>query len=289
MSDESGQVVEGEVVEESAPTAIAVRGTVTPATLFGTRDPQEIVERAAEVAKPLAGVIETRELFTTIRGRRHVFVEGWTLLGTMLGVFPIETWSRPVTVETDDGPVRGWEAHIEARTRDGSLVGGASGMVLTSEEHWSDRPDYALRSMAITRATSKALRVPLGFVMTLAGYEATPAEEASGIEPGSERPKARAAPKRAAAGKAKGKAKAKPRASSKGGSKATRETWDDALAEIGSRKDVLDLYRDHFAVEGTVSTSDITEEQLAELIGLARKLREGDDAEPYGEDSTDAA
>ena len=31
--------------------------------------------------------------------------------------------------------------------------------------------------MAQTRATSKALRLPLGFVMTLAGLEATPAEE----------------------------------------------------------------------------------------------------------------
>jgi hypothetical protein len=31
--------------------------------------------------------------------------------------------------------------------------------------------------MAQTRATSKALRQPLGFVMTLAGYSATPAEE----------------------------------------------------------------------------------------------------------------
>ena len=32
--------------------------------------------------------------------------------------------------------------------------------------------------MAQTRSTSKALRLPLGFVVALAGYEATPAEEA---------------------------------------------------------------------------------------------------------------
>ena len=31
--------------------------------------------------------------------------------------------------------------------------------------------------MAQTRAVSKALRLPLGFVMSIAGYEATPAEE----------------------------------------------------------------------------------------------------------------
>ena len=43
--------------------------------------------------------------------------------------------------------------------------------------NWSGRDDYALRSMAQTRAVSKALRLPLGFIVALAGYEATPADE----------------------------------------------------------------------------------------------------------------
>ena len=48
---------------------------------------------------------------------------------------------------------------------------------MRSEKSWAGRDDFALRSMAQTRATSKALRMPLGFVVTLAGYLATPAEE----------------------------------------------------------------------------------------------------------------
>jgi hypothetical protein len=44
--------------------------------------------------------------------------------------------------------------------------------------------------MAQTRAVSKALRGPLGFVVTLAGYEATPAEEM----PPSDSPPPQAAP-----------------------------------------------------------------------------------------------
>jgi hypothetical protein len=59
----------------------------------------------------------------------------------------------------------------------GQVVGAAEAECLRSERTWKGRDDYALRSMAQTRAVSKALRGPLGFVVTLAGYEATPAEE----------------------------------------------------------------------------------------------------------------
>ena len=47
----------------------------------------------------------------------------------------------------------------------------------TEPDEGKPRDDYALRSMAQTRATSKALRQPLGFVMSLAGFDPTPAEE----------------------------------------------------------------------------------------------------------------
>lgn len=138
-------------------------------TLFRTDDPAEIVEKATGVARVLAKVLKDQKLTATISGREHVLVEGWTLCGTMLGVFPVCTWTRPV----EDG----WEARVEARTRDGSVVGAAEAECLRSEKTWKTRDDYALRSMAQTRATSKALRLPLGFIVSLAGFEATPAEE----------------------------------------------------------------------------------------------------------------
>jgi hypothetical protein len=36
--------------------------------------------------------------------------------------------------------------------------------------------------MAATRATSKALRLPLGFMVTMAGFETTPAEEMADVD-----------------------------------------------------------------------------------------------------------
>lgn len=138
-------------------------------TLFGTNDPGKVIEAATAAAKPLADVVRKQKLTATISGREHVRVEGWTLLGSMLGVFPVCVWTRKL----DDG----WEARVEARTRAGEVVGAAEAECLRSERTWKDRDDYALRSMAQTRATSKALRQPLGFVMQLAGFDATPAEE----------------------------------------------------------------------------------------------------------------
>jgi hypothetical protein len=138
-------------------------------TLFRTDDPTEIVQRASGMASTLADVVRKQKLAVKIGGREHVRVEGWTLLGTMLGVFPVCEWTRKL----DDG----WEARVEARTMSGAVVGAAEAECLRSEKTWKSRDDYALRSMAQTRATSKALRQPLGFVMTLAGFDATPLEE----------------------------------------------------------------------------------------------------------------
>lgn len=138
-------------------------------TLFRTDDPDEVVARATKTANTLANVIREQKLSTNIKGREHVRVEGWSLLGTMLGVFPVCTETR----KTEDG----WIARVEARTLSGAVVGAAEAICSRSENTWKNRDDYALCSMAQTRATSKALRQPLGFVMTLAGFAETPAEE----------------------------------------------------------------------------------------------------------------
>lgn len=138
-------------------------------TLFRTDDPVEVVERATRAADALKKVIEQRGMVQDIKGREHVLVAGWQTLGSMLGVVPVVAWTRPLE--------NGWEARVEARTLDGRTVGAAEAMCTKDERTWKTRDDFALRSMAQTRATSKALRGPLGFIITLAGYSDTPAEE----------------------------------------------------------------------------------------------------------------
>lgn len=140
-----------------------------PVNIFDADEAVEVVARATKVADTLAPVIQAKKLYATIGGKRHVTVEGWTLLGSMLGVFPVTVWTK--------GTEQGWTARVEARTLAGQVVGAAEASCNRTEAKWKKADDYAIQSMAQTRATSKCLRLPLGFVMTLAGYEVTPAEE----------------------------------------------------------------------------------------------------------------
>lgn len=158
--------IEAQIVPETQ--ALAIRPT-HEIGLFRTDDPEQIIGKARNVAQALKDVIVKQGLVSRIQGKEYPRCEAWTLLGTMLGVFPVLVWSKPV-----EG---GWEARVEARTKDGSIIGAAEAQCLRAERNWKDRDDFALRSMAQTRATAKCLRMPLGFVMSLSGFEPTPAEE----------------------------------------------------------------------------------------------------------------
>jgi len=159
------QIIDAEILDEPG-TDLEVRQA---GGLFRTEDPAEFLVKATATASALAKAVRDQRLVVRIGQGEHVKVEGWTMLGSLLGVFPVGIWTRKL----EDG----WEARVEARTLAGQVVGAAEAECLRSEKTWAGRDDYALRSMAQTRATSKALRMPLGFVMTLAGFDATPFEE----------------------------------------------------------------------------------------------------------------
>ena len=138
-------------------------------TLWGSDNPAEVIKRASKVATVLAEVVNSRKMFTMIGQGKHLRVEAWQTLGAMTGVYPVVAWTRKLE--------NGWEARVEARTKDGDLVGAAESECLNKERNWANKDDHSLRSMAQTRATSKALSMPLRFIVALAGYEGTPAEE----------------------------------------------------------------------------------------------------------------
>jgi hypothetical protein len=101
----------------------------------------------------------------------------------MTGLSARIVWTRPN--ETGDGYLARAEV---TRIADGAIVGAAESECARSESTWAKRESYALRSMAQTRATSRALRGPLGMIVTLAGYagaavEEMPDDEAPGSSP----------------------------------------------------------------------------------------------------------
>ena len=168
--------------------------------LFGTSNPVEIIQKATEVADALKDVLKRQNMISQISGREHVKVEGWQTTGVMLGVSARVVHSGPVCDPVSGQPVEvdyevvefnrktqverrfqvtgySWEARVEVVRADGMVIAAGEAMCSRNESTWSKRDDFSLRSMAQTRATSKALRGVLGFVVTMAGYEAAPSEE----------------------------------------------------------------------------------------------------------------
>lgn len=137
-------------------------------SLYG---PDEVIQIASAMAETLADVIRSRRLYVTISGKQYVKVEGWSTLGAMMGILPRE-------VEVNECENGDYLATVELiRASDGAIIGRASSLVSSDEKLWQDRPRYARRSMAVTRATGKAFRLGFSWIMAIAGYEPTPAEE----------------------------------------------------------------------------------------------------------------
>ena len=155
----------------------------SPAQLGGVltvRDPAAMLEQASNLANQLKDVVAKADLVSKIGGKDYLTVEAWTTLGVLVGCTARTEWSRPL----EDG----WEAAVEVVNSHGLVIGRAEASCLRSERNWQRRDDYALRSMAQTRAMGKALRMPLGWIAALAGYQPTPAEEMPADPPAPDEP-----------------------------------------------------------------------------------------------------
>jgi len=135
--------------------------------------PERLIEFASRMATALADVVDRQHLYQVISGRKYPMVEAWMTIARMDGVVAREA-SNPV--RRDDGS---YEAIVELiRLSDGMPIGRASAICGTPDDRpWSQRSEPNRRSMAVTRATSRAMRQQYSWIMALAGYEPTPAEE----------------------------------------------------------------------------------------------------------------
>jgi len=141
--------------------------------LFGQKKPQDLLRSATELATTVANVINEKKLFVNISGKKFVCCEGWTTMGALLGIFP---QVEKVVEERKDNSVK-FIARVVVKTPDGRVISAAEAECSSKEQNWNGKEEFTLRSMAQTRATAKALRLPLSWIMVLGGYEPTPAEE----------------------------------------------------------------------------------------------------------------
>ena len=135
---------------------------------------EETLNLATKIAQVLTNVIESRKLYEVINGKKYVRVDGWAALGGMVGIFGRVTEIQEKEIGNKYEVIAKAEA-VAVKT--GSVISTAYSGCSNSEKNWQGRDKYAIRSMAQTRALGKVLKLCLSWVMTLAGYETTPAEE----------------------------------------------------------------------------------------------------------------
>lgn len=128
------------------------------------------IKKSTDVAGACKEIVSRTSI--KIQNKKYVPVEGWMAIATAHGCNLSAT-----DVKQIDGGIsaRG----LVRRISDGIILGEAEGFVGDDEKIWSNRPLFARRAMAQTRAMSRAARSVFAHVVVLmdAGLETTPAEE----------------------------------------------------------------------------------------------------------------
>lgn len=145
-------------------------------TTFDLSRPQE----AIGIAEILQRFVKERQLTANIQGRSYPLVEAWQFAGSQLGLIPIVREVRnlcEIDAMTSDCTYK-YDAVVEViRLSDGQVMSRGYAVCSNKERSKRSFDEYAIASMAQTRAVGKAYRNILAWLMKAAGFEATPAEE----------------------------------------------------------------------------------------------------------------
>lgn len=150
--------------------------TFTQKDLAVYREPNEVLAEAKKAANALVEVISKKKNPVKFNGEQYLEFEDWQTLGKFYGLAVKITATEPVNL---DGVVGFLAKASVVHIPTGQEISAAEAMCLNDERNWRGKPLFQLRSMAQTRAGSKAFRNVLAWVVVLAGYRPTPSEEMS--------------------------------------------------------------------------------------------------------------
>lgn len=189
--------------------------------------PQELIRNSQEIASEFQKIVEGQKLYTDIAGKKHVHVDGWSMLGVLFGIFPTvdsvervntgvrfevvkvktsikfkdkhtgvwkefdkEAWLPKDRVKKTDAILQEatkdeitYKAVVILRTLKGHSLTRVESLCSNREDGKLDNEEYAINSMAQTRATGKAFRLAFGWIARVAGYDSTPFEEVGDMYP----------------------------------------------------------------------------------------------------------
>ena len=161
------------------------------------RAPEEVLIEAQQAAFALQKRIAGKKKPVVFNGEQYIENDDWQMLSHFFGYSPkIES-----TEFVQYGDVQGFKAiAVLLNERTGVVVGRGEALCLDEEDNWGSRtkyewqengrggrkkvavgqvntPLFQLASMAQTRACNKAMSNKLKWVVSLAGYATTPAED----------------------------------------------------------------------------------------------------------------
>ncbi len=179
--------------------------------------------KALELANTVAGLVKEKNLARNISGNQYVIVEGWQFAGLNLGLLPIV--HEPERMNTNiEGEIK-YKCRVDLVDPNGIVRGHGFAICSNQEKTKKSFDEYAIYSMAQTRAEGKAYRNTIAWLMKAAGFETTPYEEMDEVE--------------------NNQAKSKPKQTktlSPAEIKQGLETAEKELKKAGSREDVLKIW-----------------------------------------------
>ena len=181
------EIVTEEVDQEPTSEIVETNQTLPDYAILNPDIPMSAkVGVATNVANTLAPLVRNQGLVVKGLNRsnkeaEYVTVEGWEVLGTFLGIVPVTTIIEDI--KNDKDRIVGYKARATLYQnpiiKNDEIIGGT---VIARAEAQADKSGFqkdlfAIASMAQTRALGKAYRMGLAWVMKMAGFEGTFAED----------------------------------------------------------------------------------------------------------------
>jgi hypothetical protein len=156
----------------------AVQAPVSFASIV--TDPARLMQNAKSLADQFTKIVDTQKMYTAISGKKHVHVDGWSMMGVLLGVFPHVVSTERVNSDvnlTNGKREVAYKSTVAIRTLGGQEITRVESICSNAELKRSSNDEYSIFSMSQTRATGKAFRIAFGWIARMAGYDSTPYEE----------------------------------------------------------------------------------------------------------------
>lgn len=133
--------------------------------------------RAKKLALELVDFVKENNLSVKIAGHDYLYVEAWQFIGMQLALTEVVQSCEQVMPMDLEKPEVKYKATVELINQHGTVLSRGFAWCSNKETKKKSFDEYAVASMAQTRAIGKAYRNKFSWIVKMAGYEATPADE----------------------------------------------------------------------------------------------------------------